>query len=91
MLYHKKKTPVNTEVFNHTRDPGGILTPDRWSRNPVLYTAELRSLFALVTMPVRRNAVQVKATEPFANYAKIQFVNKSSTESRKKQIESHFS
>ncbi len=26
-------------------DPGGILTPDRWSRNPVLYTAELRSHF----------------------------------------------
>jgi hypothetical protein len=25
-------------------DLGGILTPDRWSRNPVLYTAELRSL-----------------------------------------------
>ena len=26
-----------------TRDPGGILTPNRWSRNPVLYTIELRS------------------------------------------------
>ena len=25
-------------------DPGGILTPNRWSRNPVLYTVELRSL-----------------------------------------------
>ena len=46
MLYHKKKTPVNTEVFILNSDPGGILTPDRWSRNPVLYTAELRSLFA---------------------------------------------
>jgi hypothetical protein len=42
-------------------------------------------------MPVRRNEVQVEATEPFANYTKIQFANKCSTESRKKQIESHFS
>lgn len=24
-------------------DLGGILTPNRWSRNPVLYTVELRS------------------------------------------------
>jgi hypothetical protein len=42
-------------------------------------------------MPVRRNAVQVEATEPFANYSKFQSANKCSTDSRKKQIESHFS
>ena len=23
MLYHKNKTPVNTEVFKHSRDPKG--------------------------------------------------------------------
>ena len=54
MLYLKKKTPVNTEVFNRTRDPGGILTPDRWSRNPVLYTAELRSLLQTKRVSVRK-------------------------------------
>ena len=27
------------------RDHEGIQTPDRWSRNPVLYSAELRGLF----------------------------------------------
>ena len=27
------------------RDHGGIQTPDRWSRNPVLYSAELRGQF----------------------------------------------
>ncbi len=26
------------------RDHGGIQTHDRWSRNPVLYSAELRGL-----------------------------------------------
>lgn len=30
--------------FLFIRDHGGIQTPDRWSRNPVLYSAELRGL-----------------------------------------------
>ena len=45
MLYLKNKTPVNTEVLKHIRDPGGILTPNRWSRNPVRYTVAPRSQF----------------------------------------------
>ena len=31
-------------------DPGGILTPNRWSRNPVLYTVELRSQCAVIQL-----------------------------------------
>lgn len=31
--------------FLFIRDHEGIQTPDRWSRNPVLYSAELRGLF----------------------------------------------
>lgn len=38
----KEKSTTIAMLFSF-RDPGGILTPDRWSRNPVLYTAELRS------------------------------------------------
>ncbi len=33
--------------FLFIRDHGGIQTPDRWSRNPVLYSAELRGLIIL--------------------------------------------
>lgn len=41
---HKKSPkPIQNGTFSLFCDPGGILTPDRWSRNPVLYTAELRS------------------------------------------------
>ena len=61
MLYHKKKTPVNTEVFNHSRDPGGILTPDRWSRNPVLYTAELRSRFACRSAEILKRTAELRS------------------------------
>ncbi len=37
-------------MFSHVgvfalSDHGGIQTPDRWSRNPVLYSAELRGRF----------------------------------------------
>ena len=34
--------------FVFIRDHGGIQTPDRWSRNPVLYSAELRGRFILL-------------------------------------------
>lgn len=32
-------------------DPGRILTCNRWSRNPVLYTVELRSLIGTSVRP----------------------------------------
>ena len=34
--------------FIFIRDHGGIQTPDRWSRNPVLYSAELRGLLFII-------------------------------------------
>ena len=30
-------------MLGFARDPGGILTPNRWSRNPVRYTVAPRS------------------------------------------------
>jgi len=42
----KSKKP-NTFVLGSSCGPGGILTPNRWSRNPVRYTVAPRSHFGL--------------------------------------------
>ena len=43
-------------------DPGGILTPNRWSRNPVLYTIELRSRFKL-SCQIKKEKLMNKALQ----------------------------
>lgn len=37
-------------IFALFRDPGGILTPNRWSRNPVRYTVAPQSQFGNVKL-----------------------------------------
>ena len=44
MLASKNKKP-GTFVLGSFCDPGGILTPNRWSRNPVRYTVAPQSRF----------------------------------------------
>ena len=39
-----RKLRIGLEV-SQAESRGGIQTPDRWSRNPVLYSAELRGHF----------------------------------------------
>ena len=48
--YTKEKRVLVTLAQLFNRDHGGIQTPDRWSRNPVLYSAELRGhyMFKLI-------------------------------------------
>ena len=52
-------------------DPGGILTPNRWSRNPVRYTVAPQSLFWRV---VQKSFLKVAPQSRFlAGDAKILF------------------
>jgi hypothetical protein len=39
----KKEEALSASSF--LSDPGGIRTPNRWSRNPIFYPVELRSHF----------------------------------------------
>ena len=48
-FFVKKKHRLNRRCF-YQSDPAGILTQNRWSRNPVLYTVELRSHFQLFSV-----------------------------------------
>ena len=44
-LINSSKLEFISLRFLFIRDPGGIQTPNRWSRNPVLYSVELQSQF----------------------------------------------
>ena len=49
LLKHKSKLKLS--LLSFICDPGGIQTPNRWSRNPVLYSVELQSLFITLISP----------------------------------------
>jgi hypothetical protein len=44
-LFAPKNKKPGTIVLGSFCDPGGILTPNRWSRNPVRYTVAPQSRF----------------------------------------------
>lgn len=51
------KNEANPNRIGFTCDPDRILTYNRWSRNPVLYTVELRSQLTSLLRQMRASSV----------------------------------